>query len=46
MEGESGEQVNVWRSIEQCIINASIGERRAPLKARISAEGGQFEHIL
>jgi len=36
---------NVWHSIEQRTIDASIDQWHSRLKTRISAEGGHFKHV-
>jgi len=37
---------NIWHSIEQCTIDASIDQWHSRLQAHICAEGGHFKHMM
>jgi len=36
---------NVWHSIEQCTIDASVDQWHSQLKTCVYAEGGHFKHM-
>jgi len=38
--------LDVWNSIEQDVIDASIDQWRVRLKACVRSTGGHFEHML
>ena len=38
--------VDVWKRLDQCIIDGAMKEWRKQLRACAAAEGGEFEHEL
>ena len=38
-------KINVWHSIEECTIDASIDQWHSWLKTYICAEGEQYKHM-
>ena len=38
--------LNVWNSIEQFVIDASVNQWHVRLKACVRLEGEHFEHVL
>jgi len=40
------ELIDVWRGLQQSVVDEAIDEWRKRLRARVRVKGGHFEHLI